>query len=258
MNATMENENIIRLSVFLGLLVLFSALEFIIPRRVMPGSKPKRALANLSLVVISSIAVKMLLFTTTGLFAIWVAENDLALLGFQTPVLLAIILLDLIIYWQHRLFHVVPMFWRLHKVHHSDNAIDASTALRFHPVEIVLSILIKLAAIILFGIPVLAIVIFEILLNATALFNHSNINIPFDKVLRWFIVTPDMHRVHHSVIVGETNSNYGFNVPWWDRIFGSYVAQPKHGHQDMKIGLSQYEGGETSLLKLLWMPFKVR
>jgi len=252
----MENENIARISVFLGLLVLFSILEYLIPRRVMPGSKPKRAAANLSLVVIDSIAVKILLPMTAGLFAVWVAEKDMALLGFQTPVLLAIIILDLIIYWQHRIFHVVPLFWRLHKVHHSDNAIDTSTALRFHPVEIVLSMLVKFAAIILFGIPVLAIVIFEILLNAMALFNHSNIKIPFDNILRLFIVTPDMHRVHHSVIVGETNSNYGFNVPWWDRIFGSYVAQPKHGHQDMKIGLSQYEGGETSLVKLLLMPFK--
>ena len=254
----MENENIIRLSVFLGLLVLFSALEFVIPRRVMPGSKPKRVVANLSLVVISSVAAKTLLLTTTSLVAIWVAENDYALIGFQMPVLLAIVLLDLIIYWQHRLFHVVPFFWRLHKVHHSDNAIDASTALRFHPVEIILSLLVKFIAIIAFGIPVLAIVIFEVLLNATALFNHSNIKVPFDNILRLFIVTPDMHRVHHSVIPGETNSNYGFNVPWWDRVFGSYVAQPEQGHQDMKIGLSQYEGGETSLLKLLWMPFKAR
>jgi len=254
----MENENIIRLSVFLGLLVLFSVLEFLIPRRVMPGSKPKRVAANLSLVVVDSIAVKILLPMTAGVFAVWVAEKDLALLGFQMPVLLAIILLDLIIYWQHRIFHVVPAFWRLHKVHHSDNAIDTSTALRFHPAEIVLSMLIKFAAIILFGIPVLAIVIFEILLNATALFNHSNINIPFDRIMRLFIVTPDMHRVHHSVIPGETNSNYGFNVPWWDRIFGTYVAQPEQGHQGMQIGLSQYEGGETSLVQLLLMPFKPR
>ena len=252
----MENENIIRLSVFLGLLVLFSALEFVIPRRVMPGSKPKRVVANLSLVVISSVAAKTLLLTTTSLVAIWVAENDYALIGFQMPVLLAIVLLDLIIYWQHRLFHVVPFFWRLHKVHHSDNAIDASTALRFHPVEIILSLLVKFIAIIAFGIPVLAIVIFEVLLNATALFNHSNIKVPFDNILRLFIVTPDMHRVHHSVIPGETNSNYGFNVPWWDRVFGSYVAQPEQGHEGMKIGLNQYEGGETSLVKLLWMPFK--
>jgi len=254
----MENENIIRLSVFLGLLALFSALEFLIPRRVMPGSKPKRVMANLSLVVVDSIAVKILLPMTAGLFAVWVAEKDLALLGFQMPVLLAIFLLDLIIYWQHRIFHVVPAFWRLHKVHHSDNAIDTSTALRFHPAEIVLSMLIKFAAIILFGIPVLAIVIFEILLNATALFNHSNIKIPFDRIMRLFIVTPDMHRVHHSVIPDETNSNYGFNVPWWDRIFGTYVAQPEQGHQSMQIGLSQYEGGETSLLQLLLMPFKSR
>ena len=254
----MENENIIRLSVFLGLLILFSSLEFLIPRRVMPGSKPKRVAANLSLVVIDSIAVKFFLPMTAGVFAVYVADQEIALLGFQAPVLIAIVLLDLIIYWQHRIFHVVPAFWRLHKVHHSDNAIDTSTALRFHPVEIVLSMLIKFAAILLFGIPVMAIVIFEILLNATALFNHSNIRVPFDNILRLFIVTPDMHRVHHSVIPGETNSNYGFNVPWWDRIFGSYVAQPEQGHDGMKIGLNQYESGETSLLKLLWMPFKAK
>lgn len=252
----MENENIIRLSVFLGLLCLFSLLEHLIPRRVMLGSKPKRAFANLSLVLIDSIAVKIVLPMTAGLFAVWVAEKDMALLGFQMPVILAIILLDMIIYWQHRIFHVVPLFWRLHQVHHSDNAIDASTALRFHPIEIVLSMLVKFAAIIVFGIPVIAIVIFEIVLNACALFNHSNIRVPFDSVLRLFIVTPDMHRVHHSVIPAETNSNYGFNVPWWDRIFGSYVAQPAQGHEQMKIGLNQYEGGETSLLKLLLMPFR--
>ena len=252
----MENENIIRLSVFLGLLCLFSVLEYLIPRRVMPGSKPKRVFANLSLVVIDSVAVKILLPMTAGLFAVWVAEQDKALLGFHTPVILAIILLDMIIYWQHRIFHVVPVFWRLHQVHHSDNAIDTSTALRFHPVEIVLSMLVKFAAILLFGIPVVAIIIFEIVLNACALFNHSNIRVPYDKILRLFIVTPDMHRVHHSVIQGETNSNYGFNVPWWDRIFGSYVAQPEQGHEQMKIGLNQYEGGETSLMKLLLMPFK--
>jgi len=254
----MENENIIRLSVFLGLLCIFSLLEWWIPRRKMPGNKPRRVAANLSLVVLDSIAVKIILPVSAGVFAVWVAEQDKALLGFQMPVLLAIIVLDLIIYWQHRIFHVVPVLWRLHKVHHSDNAIDTSTALRFHPVEIVLSMLVKFAAVLLFGIPVLAVVIFEILLNATALFNHSNIRVPYDKVLRLLIVTPDMHRVHHSVLVNEANSNYGFNVPWWDRLFGSYVAQPKQGHEAMQIGLSQYQQGETSLLKLLLMPFRTK
>lgn len=252
----MENENIIRLAVFLGLLILFSSLEWAIPRRKMEGSKPKRMAANLSLVAIDSLAVKILLPMTAGLFAVWVAEQDKALLGFNTPVVVAIILLDLIIYWQHRLFHTVPLLWRLHQVHHSDNAVETSTALRFHPIEIVLSMLIKFAAILIFGIPVLAVVLFEIILNGCALFNHSNIRVPFDKVLRLFIVTPDMHRVHHSVIRGETNSNYGFNVPWWDRLFGSYVAQPRLGHDEMKIGLDQYKGGETGLWKLLVMPFK--
>lgn len=252
----MENENIIRLSVFLGLLCLFSLLEYLIPRRGMLGSKTKRVVANLSLVVVDSIAVKVILPMTAGLFAVWVAEQDKALLGFHMPVILAIILLDMVIYWQHRVSHVVPIFWLFHQVHHSDNAIDTSTALRFHPVEIVLSMLVKFAAIIIFGIPVMAIVIFEIVLNGTALFNHSNMRVPFDKVLRLFIVTPDMHRVHHSVIPSETNSNYGFNLPWWDHIFGSYVAQPKQSHEKMKIGLNQYDGGETSLVKLLLMPFK--
>ena len=172
----------------------------------------------------------ILLPITARLFATWVAGKDLALLGFQAPVLIVIILLELFIYWQHRFFYVVPSFWSLYKVHHSDKSIDASTVFRFHAAEIVLSMLVKFAAIILFSIPVIEIVIFEIVLNATVLFNHSNIKIPFDNILRLFVVMPDMHQVHHSLIAGETNSNYGFNVPWWDRIFGRYVVQPEQAH----------------------------
>ena len=167
----------------------------------------------------------------------------------------AIILLDLLIYWQHRIFHEVPLLWRLHKMHHSDSWLDVSSAVRFHPIEILLSMLIKFVAILLFGIPALAIMWFEVILNGTALFNHSNARIPGDKWLRLFIVTPDMHRVHHSVYPSETNSNYGFNIPWWDRLFGSYVAQPRDGHTQMQIGLKEYPQGVVSLKDLLMMPF---
>jgi len=167
-------------------------------------------------------------------------------------------MLDLLIYLQHVIFHHVPLLWRLHKIHHIDQEIDVTTGLRFHPLEIILSVLIKSTAVILLGVPVMAVVIFEILLNGTAMFNHGNIKLPatIDRILRWIIVTPDMHRVHHSVIMSETNSNFGFNLPWWDRIFRTYQAQPAAGHDGMKIGLQDYQAVEkTGLWSLMIIPF---
>ena len=156
--------------------------------------------------------------------------------------LLSILLLDLVIYFQHVLFHAVPGLWRLHRMHHADLEFDVTTGLRFHPVEIVLSMVIKLAAVAALGAPAVAVLLFEVVLNATALFNHANIRLPagVDRVLRWVIVTPDMHRVHHSVIPVETNSNFGFNLPWWDRLLGTYRAQPQAGHAGMTIGIEQF------------------
>lgn len=167
----------------------------------------------------------------------WDLFNALAL-----PLRLAVLLLDLAIYLQHVLFHAVPGLWRLHRMHHADLEFDVTTGLRFRPVEIVLSMVIKLAVVAALGAPAVAVLLFEVLLNATALFNHGTIRLPagWDRVLRWVMVTPDMHRVHHSVIPAETNSNFGFNLPWWDRLLGTYRAQPKAGHDGMTIGIKQF------------------
>jgi sterol desaturase/sphingolipid hydroxylase (fatty acid hydroxylase superfamily) len=171
----------------------------------------------------------------------------------------SVILLDLAIYFQHVLFHAVPLLWRLHRMHHADLDIDVSTGLRFHPIEILLSMVIKLAVVIALGAPAVAVLIFEILLNATSMFNHSNVRMSegFDRVLRWFVVTPDMHRVHHSVLARETNSNFGFNLPWWDRLFGTYRAQPAAGHEVMTIGIEQFrDPRELGLDRMLLQPFR--
>ena len=176
----------------------------------------------------------------------------------MVAVFVSLILLDLLIYAQHVAFHAVPTLWRLHRVHHADQEIDVSTGLRFHPIEILLSMVIKMAAVALLGAPVAAVLIFEMLLNGMAMFNHSNVRLPlrFDAALRCLFVTPDMHRVHHSILPHETNSNYGFNLSLWDRLFRSYVAQPEHGHEGMYIGLNEFQSGRADSLKdLLYMPF---
>ncbi|HUV13474.1 MAG TPA: sterol desaturase family protein [Acidobacteriota bacterium] len=173
-------------------------------------------------------------------------------------VVAGVILLDCSIYFQHVLFHAIPALWRLHMVHHADLDFDVTTGLRFHPIEMLLSVVIKVAVVVVLGTPVLAVLIFEVLLNATAMFNHGNVRLhpAVDRYLRWILVTPDMHRVHHSVIPEETNSNFGFNLPWWDRIFGSYRAQPAAGHGKMEIGLRQFrDPKQLTLLSSLCIPF---
>lgn len=253
-----DNETLIRLGSFVGIITIMVALQVWLPRRQSPaqlGEKTRRWGANFIMVFAATLLVRVLLPLSATAFALLVEERGWALLGFTMWVIPAIILLDMLIYWQHRIFHEVPVLWRLHKMHHSDNWLDVSSAVRFHPIEILLSMLIKFAAILLFGIPALAIMWFEVILNGTALFNHSNARIPGDKWLRLFIVTPDMHRVHHSVHPSETNSNYGFNIPWWDRLFGSYTAQPRDGHTKMQIGLKEYPQGVVALKDLLLMPF---
>jgi len=174
-------------------------------------------------------------------------------------VVFCLLFLDFAIYLQHIVFHRVEWLWRLHRVHHTDLDFDVTTAVRFHPVEIILSMLIKMALVVLLGAPPIAVLIFEIVLNFTALFNHSNILIPikFDRVLRWVLVTPDMHRVHHSAVPVETNSNYGFNLPWWDYLFNTYCAQPGKGHREMTVGLQEYRTEERLVLPdLLLLPFR--
>ena len=208
--------------------------------------------------------VLRLLFPAAAVgMAIWIEQRGWGIFNnvnvpYWLKVLLSAILLDFVIYLQHVMFHAVPALWRLHMMHHADMDYDLTTGARFHPIEIVISMLIKASAIIVLGAPALGVVIFEILLNGTAMFNHGNfrIRLGVDRILRLFVVTPDMHRVHHSVFPTEANSNFGFNLPWWDRLMGTYKAQPSKGHVGMTIGLNQFR--DPSRLTLLWllvMPF---
>jgi sterol desaturase/sphingolipid hydroxylase (fatty acid hydroxylase superfamily) len=174
-------------------------------------------------------------------------------------VIASVIIMDGIVYLQHVMVHAVPVLWRLHRVHHADPDFDVTTGARFHPLEIILSMLIKFSVIITLGPPIIAVIIFEVLLSTTAMFNHSNVhlNLTLDKYLRLLVVTPDMHRVHHSINADETNSNFGFNLPWWDRLFGTYKDQPEAGHKKMIIGIHEYNQPNqvTWLHKMLWLPF---
>lgn len=259
----MEYEIELRLGFFLGVLGLVALWEALSPKRDRQISRTVRWRRNLSLVVLNSVLVRLVVpFTAVGA-ALYAEQNQIGLLAYVplpylVTVVLAVVLLDLIIYGQHVVFHHVPALWRLHRVHHIDQEIDVTTGLRFHPLEIILSTLIKCACVVGLGVPVVAVVIFEVLLNGTALFNHGNINLApgIDRLLRLFVVTPDMHRVHHSVVPEETNSNYGFNLPWWDRLFGTYQDQPIAGHRVMDIGLADYrDSRKTGLWALLVIPF---
>ncbi len=259
----MNDEQSLRFIAFLTILLLVIIWELISPKRTLRHSKAKRWLNNLALVGLDHLLVRLLFPFTTAAVAIWAAENKLGLFNViqidtEAATVVSIILLDLIIYGQHRLFHKIPILWRLHQVHHADRDIDVSTGLRFHPVEILISMVIKFASVILLGAPVAAVVLFEVILNGMAMFNHGNIRLPeqLDKLLRLMVVTPDMHRVHHSILIHETNSNYGFNISLWDRLFGSYHAQPDLGHQRMTIGLKPLLNQSThSILWMLRLPF---
>jgi sterol desaturase/sphingolipid hydroxylase (fatty acid hydroxylase superfamily) len=259
----MQYEPLIRLVFFFGVLVLMAVWEAVAPRRDLSVSKRWRWLSNLGLVVVNTIAVRLVFaLGAVGVALVaqergWGIFNNVALPRWSA-VLLSVLGLDFIIYLQHVMFHAVPLFWRLHMVHHADLDIDVTTGLRFHTIEILLSMGIKVAAIVLLGAPAVAVLIFEVLLNATSMFNHSNVQIPLwvDRILRLFVVTPDMHRVHHSVIPNETNSNFGFNMPWWDFLFGTYRSQPAAGHREMTIGLSQFRDEWVDRLNwMLAMPF---
>lgn len=248
MAATLLNhEAALRLSVFLAVLVGMMAWELAAPRRRLDVPRVIRWSNNLALVIIDT-AILRLTFPVlaVGLAALaqergWGLFNVLDLPLWVEGVA-AVLILDLAIYLQHVLFHAVPALWRLHRMHHADLDFDATTGLRFHPVEIVLSMAIKLAVVAALGAPPVAVLAFEVILNATSLFNHGNIRLPpsVDRVLRWVLVTPDMHRVHHSTDPRETNSNFGFSVPWWDRALGTYRAQPAKGHDGMEVGIPQF------------------
>ena len=260
----LDAEPTIRLAVFLAVLVAMMIWELAAPRRRQEVPRVLRWSNNLALVVVDTVILRLAFpVLAVGLAVIaeaggWGLFNVLDWPGWVAMVL-SVLVLDLAIYLQHVMFHAVPALWRLHRMHHADTEIDATTGLRFHPVEIVLSMAIKLAVVAALGVPPVAVLVFEVLLNATALFNHANINLPrrVDRVLRLVMVTPDMHRVHHSVIPAETNSNFGFNLPWWDRLLGTYRAQPVKGHLGMTIGLERFrDRRELWLDRMLLQPLR--
>jgi len=261
----LANEPAIRLTFFVGVFVAVAAWELVAPRRALTTSKRLRWASNLGLVALNTLLLRLAFPLAAAGAAAFCAARGWGLLNhIEVPFWLAlpigVIALDFVIWLQHVMVHAVPLLWRLHRVHHADLDYDVTTGARFHPFEIGLSMLIKFAAIAVLGPPVLAVVIFEVLLNATAMFNHGNIRLPvgLDRVLRWFVVTPDMHRVHHSVEHDESNANFGFNLPWWDRLFGTYRAQPRGGHEAMTIGLRGHrEVREAARLPgMLMLPFR--
>lgn len=261
----LDHEPAIRLGFFLGVFALVALWEVLAPQRALTVSRALRWGSNLGLVVLNTVLLRLLFpLAAVGIAAFGAGHGWGLLNHFQVPfwvaVPVAVIALDCAIWLQHVMVHAVPALWRLHQVHHADPDYDLTTGARFHPIEIALSMLIKFATITVLGPPVLAVVIFEVLLNATAMFNHGNIRMPaaLDRALRWFVVTPDMHRVHHSVEDDECNSNFGFNLPWWDRLFGTYRAQPRAGQAGMTIGLRGHtDPREVARLDgMLLMPFK--
>ena len=262
----MTSEAGIRLVSFLGVFLLVGLAEHLWPRRVLSVPKGQRWFCNGAIVVVDSVVARLALpLMPTGVAEMarlngWGLLNMLAL-PLWLKIVLVILALDLIIYLQHRAFHRIPFFWRFHRMHHTDLDLDVSSGNRFHPLEILFSLVIKMGAVAVLGAPVIAVVIFEVLLNATSLFNHGNLRIPvdIDRWLRLVLVTPDMHRVHHSIFPRETDSNFSFNLPWWDRLLGTYRVQPRDGHIGMTIGLKEFrEAGRLGLGYLLMLPFRGR
>ena len=260
----LANEPTIRLGFFLGVFALMAAWEVLAPRRARALSRRIRWTNNLALVALNTVLLRVLIPTAAVGLALVAEDRGWGVLYFAPPpywvaVLLSVLVLDLAIYLQHVMFHAVPALWRLHRMHHADIDFDVTTGARFHPIEILLSMVIKMGVVLALGPPALAVLIFEVLLNATAMFNHANARLPLglDRVLRWFLVTPDMHRVHHSITADETNSNFGFNLSWWDRLTGTYRAQPREGHEGMTIGLTQFRTPRDEWLdRMLVQPFK--
>jgi sterol desaturase/sphingolipid hydroxylase (fatty acid hydroxylase superfamily) len=258
------NEPLVRLGAFAGILAAMALWELLAPRRRQSFRRSERWPSNLGIVALDTLLVRFVFPLTAVGVAVLAETRGFGLLQMlHAPAWLAlvsaVVLLDLAIYFQHRLFHAVPVLWRVHRMHHADLEFDVTTGVRFHPFEILLSMLIKLAVVATLGAPAVAVVTFEVLLNATSMFNHGNVRIPqcIDAVLRWLLVTPDMHRVHHSVVPRETNSNFGFSLPWWDRLFCTYCAQPVAGHLDMTIGIKQLRNPqELRLDRMLVQPFR--
>jgi sterol desaturase/sphingolipid hydroxylase (fatty acid hydroxylase superfamily) len=259
----LQNELAIRAGFFFAVFIPMALWEIAAPRRPLTDSKGVRWFSNLGIVFLNIVLLRLVLPAGAVGLAWLASERGWGLLNnlelpYAISVILSVAVLDFVIYVQHVLFHAIPALWKLHMVHHADVDFDVTTGTRFHPIEIILSMLIKLLVVAALGPPILGVLIFEVVLNATAMFNHSNVRIPIsvDAILRLLVVTPDMHRVHHSVIPVETNSNFGFNLPWWDRLLGTYLAQPEEGHEGMTIGLRHMQGlGRQKLPRMLAIPF---
>ncbi len=254
----LQHPNLFRVICFSGLLFLFAILEIVSPRRKKYGYVVRRWASNLSMVAIDSLLIRVVFPVLAVEMALISEENSWGLfrygeLSYYWNLLLGFLILDLVIYFQHVLFHAVPTLWNVHRVHHADLDFDVTTGNRFHPIEMILSMGIKISVVVAFGITPIAVLLFEVVLNATSMFTHTNIKIPLglDRLIRWVLVTPDMHRVHHSIELKETNSNFGFNLSVWDRLFGTYRDQPKLGHEKMIIGIEQFR--DPSYLHLKWL-----
>jgi sterol desaturase/sphingolipid hydroxylase (fatty acid hydroxylase superfamily) len=257
-------EQLVRVSAFLLVLAVMASWEIVAPRRALSIPKAKRWVNNLALLLVNSVLVRLLFPAAAVGFAAFAQAKSIGLLHvWQVPealaVVLSVALLDFAIYVQHVVFHAIPALWRLHRVHHADLDFDVTTGTRFHPIEILLSMGIKFVLICMLGPPVLAVLVFEILLNVTAMFNHSNIRMPgkVDSLIRRVLVTPDMHRVHHSTEHTETNSNFGFCFSVWDRLLGTYQPAPMHGHVSMQIGVPEFRELKqvVSITAMLGLPF---
>jgi len=260
----LQNEVQIRLGIFFGVFMIMLVWELVAPRRILSVSKLLRWSSNLGLLVVNSIVLRLLFPAAAVGMALYTAEMGWGLfnlleLPFWLEVFAAVVLLDLAIYAQHLLMHQVPVLWRLHRVHHADLDIDLTTGSRFHTIEIIFSMLIKGLVILVLGPAVFAVLVFEVVLNGMAMFNHSNVSLPplVERIVRSLFVTPDMHRVHHSIILQETNSNYGFNLSVWDRMFNTYIDQPRKGHDDMTIGIPGFRNAAQvdKLPGMLMLPF---
>src|ERR1700687_4960516 len=260
----LTHETAIRLGAFMTIFTAMALCEAAAPRRPRSYSRFRRWPSNLSIVALNTVFVRVLLPATAVSLALagerrgWGMLNNLPVPAWMAAVA-SVLLLDVAISLQHVMFHAVPALWRVHRMHHADLDFDVTTGARFHPIEIVLSMLIKLGVVAALGASALGVLIFEVLLNATSMFNHGNARISarLDRYLRWFVVTPDMHRVHHSIVVGGNHSNFGFNLPWWDRLLGTYRDQPAAGHEGMTIGIEQFrEARELWLDRMLLQPFR--
>lgn len=260
----MDNTALIRISLFLGIFAIMAVLEAWLPARQSALNRASRWKGNLSMVVLGALCSRVVLPASLVGVALWADSTNVGLFNnvntsYWVVIIFCVLLLDMVIYWQHRLFHKIPLLWRIHKMHHADSHVDTTTGLRFHPIEIVLSLFIKAAVVIAFGVPALAIVIFEVGLNGFALFNHANIRLPqkWDDRIGMVIITQRLHRIHHSQLKAESNTNFGFSVSWWDKLFGSFKSRATKNDEDIAIGQKDYPATNENagIVALLKMPF---